>query len=70
MKSPTTVENLPPQVPSGSVDTATLNLLAKWKAEDATQDPEAIKVAERELSEFKKALNANRSEFGESRQTI
>ena len=66
MKNPTTVENLPPQVPSGSVDTATLNLLAQWKAEDATQDPEAIKAAEREVSEFKKALNANRSEAGES----
>ena len=66
MKNPTTVENLPPQVPSGSVDTATLDLLAKWKAEDATQDPEAIKAAEREVSEFKKALNANRSESGES----
>ena len=65
MKQPTTVETMPSPVPTGSIDTATLELLAKWKAEDATQDPESIRAAERELSEFKKSINANRSESGE-----
>jgi hypothetical protein len=65
MKNPTIVENLPPQAASGGIDTATLELLAKWKAEDATKDPEAIRAAERDVSEFKKALNSNRSESGE-----
>jgi len=66
MKQPPTVEDLPPQAPSGQIDTATLELLARWKAEDATQDPEAIPAAEREVSEFKQSINANRAESGES----
>jgi len=40
-------------------------LLAQWKAEDATIDPAAIRAAEREVSEFKKSMNASRAEAGE-----
>jgi hypothetical protein len=64
MKQPTTVENMPIQAAPGAIDTATLDLLAKWKAEDATTDPTAIQAAEREVSEFKRAMNANRAESG------
>jgi hypothetical protein len=39
---------------------STIALLEQWAAEDATDDPNAIAQAERELSEFKTALNANR----------
>jgi hypothetical protein len=49
----------------GSVDTATLELLASWKAEDATTDPELIRAAEDEVSEFMKAMNENRAATGE-----
>jgi hypothetical protein len=44
----------------GHIDTATLELLAAWKTEDATINPEAIRAAEHELSEFKDSMNANR----------
>jgi hypothetical protein len=65
MKHPTTVENMPPQAAPGIIDTATLELLAKWKAEDATTDPAAISAAEREVAEFKKSMNQSRAESGE-----
>jgi hypothetical protein len=65
MKQQTTAENSPIQATVGAVDNATLELLAKWKAEDATKDPEAIRSAERELAEFKKAMNESRLESGE-----
>jgi hypothetical protein len=48
----------------GSVDTATLELLAAWKAEDATSDLEKIHEADREVAEFKKAMNENRAAVG------
>jgi hypothetical protein len=44
-----------------SVDTATLELLASWKAQDATTAPEQIRAAEEEVSEFMKAMNENRA---------
>jgi len=47
------------------IDTATLELFAKWRAEDATDDPEELRKAEQELAEFKKAMNENRSQAGE-----
>ena len=50
---------------SGSIDSATLDLLAKWRVEDETQDPEEIRAAEIELAEFKKVLNENRVQSGE-----
>jgi hypothetical protein len=50
---------------SNPIDTATLELFAKWRAEDATDDPEELRKAEQELAEFKKAMNENRSQAGE-----
>ena len=49
----------------GAVDTATLELLAAWKAEDATTDPEKIREADEEVTEFMKAMNRNRAATGE-----
>jgi hypothetical protein len=65
VKQPSTVEpaSAPPP-PVGSVDTATLELLAAWKAEDATSDPEKLRQADQEIDEFKKAMNANRAAVG------
>ena len=50
--------------PPRSVDTATLDLLAAWKAEDATTDPEKLLEADKEIAEFKKAMNENRAATG------
>jgi hypothetical protein len=50
---------------SKGLDYATLDLLAKWKKEDATDDPDEIRAAERELAEFMQAINENRSRSGE-----
>jgi hypothetical protein len=47
-----------------SVDTATLELLASWKAQDATTDPDKIRVADEEVAEFKKAMNETRAATG------
>lgn len=70
MKQQTTSESspMPPLVqPSsnGAIDSATLELLAQWKQEDATQNPEEVRAAERELAEFKKAMNESRAHSGE-----
>ena len=68
MKQPTTSQTsvpTPPQTQDGSVDTATLELLASWRQQDATADPEQVRAAERELAEFKKAMNENRALAGE-----
>ena len=54
---------LPPRsvTPSPATDnSSTIALLVRWAREDATDDPAAIAVAERELALFKAALNANR----------
>ncbi len=51
--------------PSSEVDTATLDLLAGWRAEDATDNPEALRLAEVEIAEFMKALNDNRARTDE-----
>jgi hypothetical protein len=48
-----------------SVDTATLELLAAWKAEDATSDPEKIRAADEEVDAFMKAMNENRAATNE-----
>jgi hypothetical protein len=65
MTQQTNVENTSAQAATGAVDTATLELLARWKSEDATRDPQAIQAAELELAEFKKAMNTNRTDSGE-----
>ena len=55
----------PPYAPSnGSVDTATLELLAAWKSEDATTDPAKIREADEEVAAFKSAMNENRAATG------
>lgn len=46
-------------------DTATLDLLTAWRLEDATDNLDEIRAAERELSEFKKAMNETRTLAGE-----
>lgn len=38
-------------------DRATLELLAKWQAEDETDDPAELARREAEFEEFKKAMN-------------
>jgi hypothetical protein len=56
-----------PQASSnGSIDKATLELLASWQIQDATTDPEQIRAAEQELADFKKAMNESRNAAGES----
>ena len=61
VKGPTTA--LPPALPLSAPtprNSATIALLERWEIEDATNDPVAIAQSERELAEFKAALNANR----------
>jgi len=55
---------MPPALGPGSIDTATLELLAAWRLQDATDDPEETRAAERELAEFKKAINETRRNAG------
>jgi hypothetical protein len=50
---------------TGSIDTASLKLLASWRLQDATDDPEEVRAAEQELAEFKKAMNDARAAAGE-----
>ena len=57
-----------PQLSSpGSIETATLELLASWRLQDATDNPEELRAAGQELSAFKKAMNENRTAAGEPR---
>jgi len=67
MKQQVIASALLPTLPreEGAVDSATLELLAAWRLEDATDDPEAIEAAEQELAEFKEAMNENRASLGE-----
>jgi len=53
-----------PPAPMSSIDTATLELLAAWKAEDATVDPGKLHEADEEILEFKKAMNESRVATG------
>jgi hypothetical protein len=66
----TTSETAPSQpgahiVANGPVDTATLELLEAWRLQDATDDVEQLRAAERDLTEFKKAMNQSRTLAGE-----
>ena len=54
-----------PPIANGAVDTATLELLQGWRLQDATDDPQEIGAAEQELTEFKRAMNENRTLAGE-----
>lgn len=49
-----------PAVSDAPDNSATIALLEQWARADATDDAVAIAEAERELSEFKAAVNANR----------
>jgi hypothetical protein len=65
MNDSTTPKLPAPQVSAyASLDTATLELLAAWKAEDATTDPEKLREADEEVAAFKKAMNENRRATG------
>jgi hypothetical protein len=65
-RTPQPTKPLPPQASSnGSIDTATIELLANWRIQDATTDPEQIRAAEQELADFKKAMNDSRTVRGE-----
>ena len=66
MKHPSTPEaaTAAPPPPASSVDFPTLELLAAWKAEDATTDPEKLRQADEEVAEFKRAMNENRAATG------
>jgi hypothetical protein len=55
------IAELPPARPGEN----TLALLAKWREEDATDDPEELRRAADELEDFKAALNASREANGE-----
>jgi hypothetical protein len=46
------------------IDSASLELLAAWRAEDATTDPEKLREADEEIAEFKRAMNENRAVTG------
>jgi len=50
---------------TGSIDTATLDLLTSWRAQDATDSPEELRAAEEELADFKRAMNESRTRVGE-----
>lgn len=50
---------------AGAIDTETLELLEAWAREDATDDPVKLRAAQKELDEFKKAMNENRAACGE-----
>jgi hypothetical protein len=69
------VKHLPiPQPPSASfgrhspsvpvIDNTTLELLAKWRTQDWTEDPEELRAAEEELAEFKTSMNESRVSVG------
>jgi hypothetical protein len=60
---------MPPEppipLPATEIDRATLQLLERWRTEDATNDVNEIRAAELELAEFKEAMNRSRILAGE-----
>jgi hypothetical protein len=50
--------------PKRSTPTPTMTLLQSWLDEDATDDPDDIRVAEQELTEFKRNMNQPRKAAG------
>jgi hypothetical protein len=66
MKQLTTDGTAPmPPLSQPTVDTATLELLASWRTQDATDDPVDLRAAEQELADFKRAMNEGRAAAGE-----
>jgi hypothetical protein len=55
-------ENVRSAVNEGNA--ASIALLQSWLAEDATNDPAEIREAQKELDEFKRAINAERERAG------
>lgn len=67
-QSPNEASTKPPLPSAGGRegrDAATVDLLAAWRLEDATDNLDEIRAAERELPEFKKAMNETRTLAGE-----
>jgi hypothetical protein len=56
------IEEHLPAISSAETDQSTLDLLARWDAEDATTDPQEIASRRNELDDFKQSMNANRRE--------
>ena len=54
------IEEHLPLMEGAGTDTATLELLARWDAEDATTDPDEIASRREEIDHFKQAVNENR----------
>jgi len=54
------IEQNLPTTDEAPIDQATLDLLARWDAEDATTDHEEIASRCQEVDDFKKAMNENR----------
>jgi len=48
-----------------AIDTATLDLLARWRHEGETEDCEQLRLAEQDLADFKREMNAERIRSGE-----
>jgi hypothetical protein len=49
------------QLPVGPPDLETLALLARWDAEDATNDPDEIARRQQDWAEFQAAINESRT---------
>ena len=54
------IEEHLPAIEEGRSDQPTLDLLARWDAEDATTDPDEIAANRREVDDFKQSMNDNR----------
>jgi len=54
------IERNLPTTDEAPIDQATLDLLARWDAEDATTDPEEIAAQHEEFEAFKRAMNEDR----------
>jgi predicted DNA-binding protein len=54
------IEEHLPLMEGAATDTATLELLARWDAEDATTDPDEIASRRQEIDDFKQGVNENR----------
>jgi hypothetical protein len=48
-----------------TVDSVTLDLLAEWRRQDATDNRQDIRAAEQDVTEFKKAMNKSRALAGQ-----